>query len=244
MNKINYDIIYSLNKLIKGIDIYSLLQNIIKIEERIILNLNKNLKLLNNISNFISNESMLKYDALVLLFSNYNQLQNYLNNINHDFSYNTDDILILNKLVMSVNVLYENKDNKILISIIKILNVFNTIIDNKIDYIPYIKEKYVSKIYMIIIQSLYENIKSELNYIIDNIQGDIDTNYLGNNNVKLSELIKGNKYIISFIEKFLYQYMVTNKYLEKNESEKYINIFHILKEEFDKNELLYKNTIQ
>lgn len=244
MNKINYDIIYSLNKLIKGIDIYSLLQNIINIEDRNIINLNKNLNLLNNISNFISNESMLKYDALVLLFSNYNQLQNYLNIINHDFSYNADDILILNKLVMCVNVLYENKDNKILISIIKILNMFNTIIDNKIDYIPYVKNNHISKIHMIIIQSLYENMKSEIDYIIGNIQGSIDINYLGNNNVKLNELIKGNKYIISFIEKFLYQYMVTNKYLEKNESEKYINIFHVLKEEFDKNELLYKNTFQ
>lgn len=239
MNQLHYNIARKLC-ILKGLDLASIFISIKNIEDKTIKNLNNDIKKLNNISKFNIEESMIIYDAENILFSEQFSLENLYKQLKIDFTYTSDEILLLNKLAMCVNILYNNRNDEVLSAVMHILIIFNQIINNKLGNILFIHNTDIKKINAIIIHSIYNEIKSDLNCINEKISN-INNSYLGINNINLNELIRGNKYILSYISKFLAQYMIER--MHTDEQIKYINIFKVLYEVFNSNELIYNNII-
>lgn len=233
MEQLYFDIRHQLNDILRCCDVEYLFSEIKIIKERKIINLNKNIKKLNKISDMNFKDTILKYDALYLMFENYtifekNELKTFCDE---------ESIIMVNKLTTCINILYEYKDDMILESIFNLTKIFKIFMERKLPNFYGINNSDIEKIDSIIIHSLYNKIKNDLTYLtntIKNIDNSIDIS-----NIPVKRIIRGDESIIKYIKFFEKQYMLESKYDE--DFKNYCNVFNILEQQFVYNEEFYES---
>lgn len=218
------NIIYPLKKIFdfQYLYIFSLLDNK---EFNEIENIRKNLKKLNNICKYELNNGAIKYSAICLLFdfasrNEENILKSQLNAID-TLSFTQSMVFNINRLVECLNIFYEYKNDKILISSLKILSCVQKY---KHQYIPHINNEKEILLHHLLIDGLYDEISNDLNYLNSGIKTNEQSNEYQNLNLK--NLINGNSLDIqNNIKIFIKQYMIDRIY---DEVINYNNIFFSL----------------